>query len=198
MPSNYPEDYNNIEENNHIASPYVFPSLFSKKECLEIIELSTKLDAEQALIGSSKLEDLDTSTRNSKIRWMGMDITNQWVFQRVEIAYKRANAFFKFDVLGCSYLQITEYPVSGKYDWHEDIGEQLISKRKLSISIQLSNPSDYDGGNLEFINPLPMTNEFRQQGAAIIFPSYLVHRVTAVTRGTRWSLIAWVFGPPFR
>lgn len=198
MSTRKPADYNEIEENNYIAFPYLFPSLFSKQECGEIIEHSKHLKIEQAKIGSSSLEALNTSTRISKIRWMGMTGDTQWIYQRVELAYKRANSFFNFDVLGCSYLQVTEYPVSGKYDWHEDLGENLISKRKLSISIQLCDPQDYDGGDLEFVNPLPYKSEFRQQGAAIIFPSFLSHRVTAVTRGTRWSLIAWVFGPPFR
>jgi len=64
--------------------------------------------------------------------------------------------------------------------------------------VQLSGPADYDGGDLQFPNPSPYRDRFRLQGAAIVFPSFLAHRVSEVTRGSRWSLIAWVFGPPFK
>ena len=74
----------------------------------------------------------------------------------------------------------------------------MISKRKLSLSVQLTDPADYDGGDLEFVNHLGNEDEFRKQGSIIVFPSYLSHRVTTVTRGARRSMIAWVFGPPFR
>jgi len=198
MPANPPADFNDIEENNYIGFPSVFPMLFTNQECSKIIDLSKNLETHQAPVGPSGTKNIDLSTRNSNIKWLGLASDTQWIYQRIQGAYTQANINYKFDLLGCSFFQVTEYPVGGKYDWHEDVGDKLISKRKLSLSVQLSDPNDYDGGDLEFLNPLPYKSDFRQQGSVIIFPSFLAHRVTAVTRGARWSLIAWVFGPPFR
>ena len=192
------KDFNELEENNYIGFPYVIPSLFTAQECRDLILLADDLEIHQAQIGAENRSDLDLSTRNSRIRWMGKTEQTAWVYRKVQYAYLVANQYYKFDLLGCSYFQVTEYPAGGKYDWHEDLGHGLISKRKLSLSVQLSDPADYDGGNLEFVNRLERREDFRKQGSIIVFPSYLAHRVTAVTRGTRWSMIAWVFGPPFR
>ena len=96
-------------------------------------------------------------------------------------------------------VQITSYAVGGHFNWHNDIGDGDTSKRKLSVSVQLTEPGLYDGGDLEFLEAgLNKSEEQRQLGSAIIFPSYLSHRVSIVTRGTRWALVAWFGGPPFR
>lgn len=198
MANRLPDDFNDLEENNYIGFPSLYPMLFTPKECCRIIDLRENLTSEQAAVGPSGSDTIDMSTRNSKIQWMGMAEETEWIYQRIQGAYTQANLNYRFEILGCSYFQVTEYPVGGKYDWHEDVGDKLISKRKLSLSVQLSDPNDYEGGDLEFLNQLPYTADFRQQGSVIVFPSFLAHRVTEVTRGTRWSLIAWVFGPPFK
>lgn len=85
------------------------------------------------------------------------------------------------------------------YVWHRDtlLRPELGTCRKLSFSIQLSNSADYDGGDLEFLpeqkNPLQ-----RQQGSIILFPSYLTHRVSPITRGTRHVIVGWIYGPYFK
>jgi len=107
--------------------------------------------------------------------------------------------FFNFELSSLTEnLQYTEYDesVQGHYDWHFDIGEgPLNCNRKLSISIQLSDPADYEGGQLEFAMGKVAEKE---QGTMVIFPSYLQHRVTPVTKGTRRSLVTWITGQPFR
>lgn len=198
MPISMPKDFNDIEENNSIGFPYIIPAFFSSKECDDIISRANDLDVHQAEIGAMNKSDIDLSTRNSRIRWLGMTEETAWLYKKIQYAYMLANTHYKFDLLGCSYFQVTEYPEGGKYDWHEDLGHGLISKRKLSLSVQLSDPVDYDGGDLEFVNHLERGEQFRVQGSIIVFPSYLSHRVSTVTRGSRWSLIAWVFGPPFK
>ena len=77
---------------------------------------------------------------------------------------------------------------AGKYDEHIDIGENEFSQRKLSICVQLSDPSDYEGGDLHIRkNKTP-----RVKGAVSVFPSFLEHRVETVTSGTRYSLVIWL------
>jgi PKHD-type hydroxylase len=70
--------------------------------------------------------------------------------------------------------------------------------RKLSFTLQLSDPADYDGGELQLMNSKKPTIASREQGYVMVFPSYTLHEVTPVTRGTRYSLVSWVTGKPFK
>ena len=101
-----------------------------------------------------------------------------------------------FDGTGTEPVQLAEYHVGNEYDWHLDIGPGPASLRKLSLSVQLTDPGEYDGGDLEIRGHV---GQIRARGTAIIFPSFLLHRVTPVTRGVRRSLVAWAIGEkPFR
>ena len=97
-------------------------------------------------------------------------------------------------------IQFTEYDADyeGHYDWHMDMGGEESSTRKLSITIQLSDPSDYEGGELQFLLNRTVHETERSQGTVVLFPSYLLHRVNRVTRGRRQSLVLWIHGPPFQ
>lgn len=94
-------------------------------------------------------------------------------------------------------ITLIRYDVDGRLDWHLDCGQGEGARRKLSVSIQLSCSSDYDGGDLEFAGA-PQHPFGRDQYAATVFPSYLAHRVTPVTRGTREALVAWIHGSSYR
>ena len=105
-----------------------------------------------------------------------------------------------FELAGSERLQFSAYGPGEHYDWHIDLGAQHhFAQRKISISIQLNDPAEYDGGDLEV--SIDSDNKLcaRSKGAVILFPSYALHRVTPVTRGTRYSLVAWIVGAtPFR
>jgi len=98
-----------------------------------------------------------------------------------------------------SQMQVARYDASreGGYDWHIDFGPGA-QLRKLSLSIQLSKPNAYEGGDLEFDVGLGPKSASRSCGLAIAFPSFIRHRVTPVTKGVRYSLVAWLSGPRFR
>jgi PKHD-type hydroxylase len=122
------------------------------------------------------------------------------LYDRMLSALVRANEFVgQFQISTIETLQLAEYRAGeqGMYDWHLDIGSaNNTSRRKVSVSVQLSNPNDYDGGDLEIWGS---NNRVREQGALIAFASYLPHRVTPVTRGVRRSLVAWAVGlHPYR
>ena len=107
---------------------------------------------------------------------------------------------FGFELTGFGeHLQYARY-ASGKghYDWHVDSGPDVTSLRKLSIIVQLTDEAEYDGGDVEFQGPGAITRLPRKQGTLAVFSPFLLHRVTAVTRGERKSLVAWITGPPFR
>ena len=97
--------------------------------------------------------------------------------------------------------QIARYRAEreGHFGWHTDIGRGLLAvKRKLTIVVQLSDPADYDGGALELRPDANVAIAPRTRGTAAIFPSFVLHRVAPVTRGTRWSLTLWAHGPAYR
>ena len=115
---------------------------------------------------------------------------------------KANNEIWRLDLTGFNMLldppNILRYKADekGHYDWHLDYGA-AFSNRKLSFSIQLSDPSEYDGGLLE-IAGMPPNEDLRKKGTIIMFPSYVRHRVTPVTRGTRYCIVGWVHGPHFK
>ncbi|MFT7073376.1 MAG: PKHD-type hydroxylase [Patiriisocius sp.] len=66
------------------------------------------------------------------------------------------------------------------------------------MTIQLSDPNDYEGGDLRFMINKEIVNAPKEKGTIIIFPSFIMHRVTPITKGTRQSIVGWVSGPPYR
>ena len=136
--------------------------------------------------------------RVSTIRWL----SDPWISDLLWTYVRRANEDgFAVDVDNDAEMQFTEYPADqgGHYDWHQDVNwnGQIDIDRKISITVQLSNENEYDGGNFEF-DELETNTNFKLKGTIIIFPSYLRHRVTPVTSGVRKSLVAWFSGPQWR
>ena len=107
------------------------------------------------------------------------------------------NQTYRFELYGFfEGAQIATYTEGGHYKWHIDVGSELSSNRKLSVTVQLTDPTEYEGGGLEFMNVDQTVS--RAIGSLIVFPSFLMHRVVPVTRGTRQSMVTWISGPPFR
>ena len=129
------------------------------------------------------------------------------LFARISACLLDANRrAFGVDYHDFLEVQFTEYHGSkaGHYDWHEDCtlkpdySSAHLWDRKLSVVIQLSSPTGYEGGRLELDrDPLP-ADQFVGQGDLIVFPSLLRHRVTPVTAGVRHSLVTWAIGPRWR
>jgi PKHD-type hydroxylase len=126
-----------------------------------------------------------------------------WVMDRMMRLVAQANReAFGFDLTEFAESpQVARYGAEreGHFDWHSDIGAgALAAKRKLTIVVQLSEPQDYENGTLELQPDSNIRQTPRDQGTAILFPSFVLHRVTPVTKGTRWSLTLWSHGPAFR
>jgi PKHD-type hydroxylase len=109
---------------------------------------------------------------------------------------------FQFDLTEfAESAQIARYGAErqGHFDWHSDIGDgQVARKRKLTVVVQLSEPANYTGGTLEIMASNATTTGQKDRGTATVFPSYLLHRVTPVEEGERFSLTVWAHGPQFR
>lgn len=179
------------------CSPQIVPMLFSAEECHAIVKLGDECVRSRATVHDrSDLASRDY--RISDIAWIEPAASAQWLFHRLAVAFSSINASYEFELAGfAEALQYTCYGPGQYFAWHADIGPDDTAGRKLSLTIQLSEPSDYDGGELQFHGGADMPVA-REQGSAVFFPSYLAHQVTPVTRGLRRSLVAWAYGSTFR
>jgi PKHD-type hydroxylase len=168
---------------------------FSKEECQKIINIAK----DKGLIKGTTRGDVK-DVRDSNISWLNPTDNMDWVFLRItDIVLNLNERFFKFDLFGINEgFQFTNYKApSGKYGKHVDRGTNT-PVRKLSISIQLTNPEEYKGGELYLYNDDKGTLMDKTQGTLILFPSYVLHEVMPVTKGERNSLVTWVTGKQFK
>jgi PKHD-type hydroxylase len=150
-------------------------------------------------------ERYSKDTRITQVAWVERTAATQNFYERMEQIILSLNSeFFQYDLTALAPLQHVVYDASEQahLEWHIDYAkesDQAASEfRKLSLSIQLSDPSEYEGGELQArvrgkIEVAPKT-----LGTVIAFPSFILHRVTPVTAGVRKAVVAWVLGPDFR
>ena len=174
---------------------------FTPEECAMVADIAKKYIPAKGTIFSKNDEEAVLDVRDCTVAFLSPDEL-EWFYQKLSYyVLELNNKFFKFDLWGfMENLQFTQYVApTGKYDSHIDksFGAQI---RKLSIVIQMSNSEDYEGGDFEILTsgetrPKPMNREI---GTLIAFPSYILHRVTPVTKGVRNSLVGWITGAPFK
>lgn len=183
----------------NITIPLYFENCFSEDELQIILNLKNIFKLESSKIKSDHVVDY----RISENFWIPKNSTEyKWIYDRILTYVKIANKTYNFDLEKViDDIQFTVYKSiqNGKYKWHYDILEdEIVTMRKLSISVQLSDENEYEGGELEIVTA---PNNFiapKKKGTIIIFPSFLVHRVKEVKKGNRSSLVLWVDGPPFK
>ena len=182
---------------------YNVPQAFSKEYCKEIVDyFSSKETVDATIEGANINKDI----RDTKIKFTE-DIANNNSFENnlhtsMDRLIKRVNSeWYNYDL---NYNEAPQFGVYGSetksfYDWHEDVLHQSTNKqlRKLSVVILLNDKDNYTGGNLELDHSEKPQN-FNKAGDAVFFPSSLKHRVTPVETGTRYSLVCWSNGPPWR
>ena len=155
---------------------------------------------QSAKVGNGQAGEVNPNVRRADINWVNNSQEFHWLFDRLGSISAELNAdYFGFNLTGFGEaLQFTNYldANQGTYGWHQDFGGKNIS-RKLSLVLQLTCPSEYEGGNLEILTrgePITMPKE---RGLVVVFPSWTLHQVTPVTRGHRQTVVAWVSGPNF-
>jgi predicted 2-oxoglutarate/Fe(II)-dependent dioxygenase YbiX len=166
-------------------------------------EMDQLIASHASLLTESKLGTGRSSTevRRSQTVFLQKAGAYEWLYDRVWQAAQELNQrFFCVDVSGIEErIQLARYDGSdqGFYTWHTDFAD-LAPRRKISITVQLARPDEYEGGDLELLfSGRPYKME-KARGTLIAFPSFALHRVTPVTRGTRWSLVAWISGARWR
>lgn len=184
------------EAGNTPGSAIITKPLFSPDECVKLIREAEVEGTEPGKIGGSTGDV--SNIRRSRIYWLADRPKWKWVYDRVHKNISQINRqIWNFDLRLEETIQFSRYDQydKGHYDWHVDTLGRPQQERKISFSVQLSDPQHYDGGELTMWPDIAMS---RQQGCCIVFPSYQLHRVGPVEVGTRYALVGWVLGPTFR
>jgi PKHD-type hydroxylase len=170
------------------------------EECRQLVTLAEAAPLREAgLVGGVA----DTRIRAAGLVWVDDLPGASWLMNRMVALVRQANRTGPgFDLTDfAESAQLARYAANrqGHFDWHSDIGAgALAARRKLTVVVQLSDPRDYEGGLLELRPNSAVIAAPRGLGQAVVFPSFVLHRVTPVTAGVRWSLTLWAHGPAFR
>ena len=177
-------------------------NFFSVQECNRIIDTSLNLQLKAARIGVDPDGVLHEKVRKNTVGWLN-DGNFDWVYRRIVDGVEELNKrYWQFDLSFIEDLQFTVYDkLNDHYDYHIDMNmdSELGPYRKLSFSIQLSNPNDYEGSELQINTGGSIYDSVpKEQGTLIAFPSFIMHKVTPLTKGKRYSLVAWIHGPNWK
>lgn len=190
---------------SNLYKHFVIRNVFSKDECLQIrnsghefVPSTIYRHKDNSDIESSNFEDkLNTNDRNSFSKTLFVNKETQWIYDRIaKLTIKANKAFYNFIIDGILQMEVLKYEQNGFFTAHSDLGNQEVSGRKLSVVTMLSDPSEYEGGNLKFLFEKEQPQLL--QGSVVIFPSYVFHVVEPITKGTRYTLVTWIEGPHFR
>ena len=202
---------------------WYFKSAIPERICDEVIKYGLSHQDKLARTGNFTNKELTEDEiknlkrkRHSDIVWLD----DRWIYKElnpyVHMANKKAGWNFQWD--WSEECQFTKYKLNQYYDWHCDSWDKPYEKegpdhgkiRKLSMTCQLTDGSEYEGGELEFDfknYPPHMRDEAKHKiqckeilpkGSIVVFPSHLWHRVKPVTKGRRYSLVSWYLGYPFK
>ena len=176
--------------------------IFSPKQCQMVIDKGMSLKKETAGVGMGqpKGSGVDTKKRITTISWIPFKDMPE-MYRDIEATMLKANNnHFGFEGMQLTEpAQFTHYLTGGFYEWHMDndvAGKHQPPVRKISMTLLLSDPSTFEGGELEIMSK--GTTAKLKQGQAMFFASWLQHRVKPVTKGERYSLVMWFGGPSFK
>ena len=177
---------------------YYFEKALPAEMCDTIIALGQQKIQEDATLNSTR--DTDEEMRRGQVAW----IRDEWLQQMIAsyVARAKSEANWNFVINNREDIQFATYENGAFYDWHRDCDIKQEQYRKLSVSVQLSDPNSYIGGNLLIKNlwgtmNLPMDKGVYNQGTIVIFPSSLLHTIIPIEHGKRYSLVQWFSGPDF-
>jgi PKHD-type hydroxylase len=184
----------------------VFKTGFDKNEIKKILKDIKDVPFVDGTTFGEKGVPVDTKQRKSKVKWLQQNEKFAWIYEKILGMCEDANnKLWNFNIHALpEMMQYTEYDAKdkGHYDWHQDIGPDIGSLRKISVTVQLSDNDEYEGGHLEYYSGGPMEGPFfrahRGVGTTFCFPSYMLHRVTPVTKGMRKSLVLWIGGSSYK
>jgi len=200
---------------------WYFQSVIPERICDDIVKYGHQMKDQMGITGEFRNKKLNLKEikdlkqkRNSNIVWL----SDRWIYKEIQPYVNKANrmAGWNFEWHWSESCQFTKYSKGQYYDWHCDSWDRPYKKnkedpangkiRKLSVTVSLSDPKEYKGGELEFDlrNGMPgkknivKCNEILPKGSLVVFPSHIWHRVCPVKSGERNSLVIWNLGWPFK
>ena len=194
---------------------WYFQSAVSLKDCNKIIKKGKSKKVEKAMISDDKKEFITKKEkRNSQVVWLD----ERWIYDIIQpfVHTANRNAGWNFEWDWSEPAQFTFYKKGMHYNWHTDSLPKPYEKgtskgkiRKLTSVLVLSDPKEYQGGELEFQfhaedpqynkkRTITVAKEVAPKGSVIVFPSFVWHRVKPVTKGVRYSMPTWHLGWPFK
>ena len=183
--------------------------ILTPQQCQEFINIGqTEPQIEATVSGGKEEKQINNKIRKSKISWIPFNKATHSYKIIMDWMHQANTNFFAFDNMQMNEeAQYTEYSKGGFYNWHIDLHKNMKTMppvRKISMSLLLNDPKEFQGGELEIFNEqLSNTGSKEhlinlQQGQAIFFASFFLHRVNAVTEGNRKALVMWFGGTPFK
>jgi PKHD-type hydroxylase len=191
-----------LKENNYQSGWRWYESFLTPEECDQLIAEHSHIEPHQGSIVTGPDQEVDSEiapdVRNVSIKTVSLD-TCPWIYAKLNDLVWDANLYYNYDLTGfMEQMQLLHYGEDidgGHYHLHQDHGAGALSTRKLTVIVQLTDPSEYEGCELEVvccgIGP-------KNKGDVVVFPSYTPHSVSPLTKGNRNSLVVWVNGPPYR
>lgn len=174
---------------------------FTEKECIKILDMLKEAYPNAASVGGTiDSSKISRKIRSAEIYVLDNDLDNRWIYEKIAKIVSFANKYhFDYDITGITHgIQLIEYSsdgdVKGHYDWHTDTGPGEPSTRKISLTVQLSDPKDYEDCELLINNHGIEIKAEKERGSVHLFPSYMLHKVTPISKGTRYALVIWIHG----
>ena len=178
----------------------IWNGAFTAEELDAIVAYGDALRQAEATVLDSAVDSQNSSFRSTRISWIEQSQETLWLYQKLMGATSSINQqAYSYDLSAIEALQYTVYHAGegSHYGWHVDQG-RTPQRRKLSLVLQLSAPTDYEGCELQIYASNQIETAPNTRGTLIAFPSYTLHRVTPITAGIRKSLVMWCSGPRFQ
>jgi len=200
--------YNNPTQRAAYTYPWAYwDDCFTEEDLNNVIKYCESFDLKMGTTGDLTEENKEKieKIRKSQVNFHERTPDNAWIFNKINFILQNINEmYYGFDLNGYSFFQYTTYNVGDNYTWHMDtfMGDEVSADlggiRKLSLTLLLND--DFEGG--EFLinngrenNPIKVISK---KGRAILFPSFMIHKVEPILKGTRKSLVVWCLGPKFQ
>jgi len=188
----------------------IYEGAVSPEICDSIIKQFDKEPFSSGKVGTENQGRIDSKIRNTEIQWASKNSLVECIISRF-IIQANQEAMWNFDITEPELVQIGKYEENQFYEQHIDcyikggdviatgngggIIVPMLLQRKISASLLLNDESEYEGGDLLMLNETITT---KKQGTIIVFPSFMAHQVTPVTRGVRYSAVCWMAGPKWK
>jgi PKHD-type hydroxylase len=190
---------------DHFGAPLAVDNFLNDEEIEMVKDCASWYDTISAGVARDRGSQffINPDIRKGDVVFIPHSEKMDWLFAKLRRAIDQVNdIYFRYNIVCLECFQFSVYNVGDHYDYHRDVFTHginpLYEQRKLSFTVQLTDPSEYEGGDLEFYNPSGPIKGDRTKGSMTVFPSYHYHRVTPVTKGQRIALVGWIVGPDFQ